>query len=103
MFNPTEAQHMRIIEDLKTLVRDAHALIQDTANDHQASSLEIKKSMTHKLNQAMEQLHHLEHCHREHLIHSTQKAHTYITNHPMQAVGISAAVGLMLGLLIKRN
>jgi len=103
MSTTTEAQRMQLVEDLKTLVRDAQSLIQSTANDYQASSEDIKNSMTHKLHQAMEQLHHLEHCHRERLMHSAQKAQTYVSNHPLQAVGISAAVGLLLGLLIKRN
>lgn len=99
----TDEQKMKLIDDLKTLVRDAKSLIPSTASDFKESAEEIKSSMNHKLNQAMEQIHYIEHCHREQLKHSAQKAQAYLSSHPLQAVGVSAFVGLLIGLLITKT
>lgn len=103
MSNMSDAQKMQIIEDLKIVVRDVQSLLHTTATDCKESSDDIKNTMTHKLSQAVEQIHQLEHFHRERLMHSVQKAQTYVASHPVQAVGVFAVVGVLIGLLIKRK
>ena len=98
-----EAQKNQLIHDLRAVVHDAQALAQFKSRDCKANSDELKKTLTEKLSHVMNQLHHMEFHSNEKIHHTAQKTEAYIDSHPWRALGISAGVGLLVGLLIKRR
>lgn len=98
-----EAQKIQLIHDLKTVIHDAQLLIQSKSHDCKVNSEELKKSMAQKLSDAIEQLHHIEFHTNEKINHAAQKTKAYVLYHPIKALGISAGVGLLIGILMKRR
>jgi ElaB/YqjD/DUF883 family membrane-anchored ribosome-binding protein len=98
-----EAKKIQLIHDLRTVIHDAQALMQSTPNECRVNADELKNSMEKKLNNALSQLHHMELNASEKITHSAIKAKDYIEHHPIQAIGMSAGVGVLIGLLIKNR
>lgn len=73
-----EAQKNQLIHDLRAVVHEAQALAQ-------SKSRECKANTDEKIR------------------HTAEKTEAYVQSHPMRALGISAGIGLLLGLLIKRH
>lgn len=98
-----EAQKNQLIHDLRAVVHDAQALAQSKSRECNANSDELKSTLSEKLNRAMNQLHHMEFHSSEKIRDAAQKTEAYVQSHPMRTLGISAGIGLLLGLLIKRR
>lgn len=98
-----EAKKIQLIHDLRAVIHDAQALMQSTPNECRINSDELKNSMEKKLNHALSQLQHMELHASEKIMHSAKQTKAYIEHHPIQAIGISAGVGVLIGLLIKHR
>jgi ElaB/YqjD/DUF883 family membrane-anchored ribosome-binding protein len=71
--------------------------------DDKGSVAALKQSVSDQLGKAMDRLHRLETHASDKLTHTAQSTQTYVQNHPLQAVGLSAALGLLVGLLARRR
>lgn len=98
-----EAQKIQLIHDLRTVIHDAQALMQSKSHDCKVNSDELKNSMAQKLSLAIDQLRHMEFHANEKINRAAQKTQTYVQCHPIKALGISAGVGLLIGILMKRR
>jgi ElaB/YqjD/DUF883 family membrane-anchored ribosome-binding protein len=103
MTDPYETQKMKLIHDLKTAVSDVQALMHAPSADDKGSIAALKQSVSDQLGKAMDRLHRLETHASDKLTHTAQSTQTYVQNHPLQAVGLSAALGLLVGLLARRR
>ena len=98
-----EAKKIQLIHDLRSVIHDAQELIQTKSNDYKIKPDEVKDSMTEKLNQAMDQLRRMELKANAKIENVTQQTENYVQHHPLKALGLSAGIGILIGLLIKRN
>ncbi len=98
-----ETQKMQLIHDLKTAVSDVQALMHAPSGDDTGSVAALKQSVSDQLGKAMERLHRLEAYASEKLTHTAVGAQNYVQGHPLQAVGLSACLGLLVGLLARRR
>ena len=96
-----ETKKNQLIHDLRAVIHDAQALMQSTPNECRVNSEELKNAMEKKLSHALNQLHQMELNTNEKITHSALQTKNYIEQHPLQAVGISAGIGVLIGLLIK--
>lgn len=103
MSDQLETRKVQLIHDLRTVIRDTQALMHAAMADGKDGSEMLKKTIASELGEAMERLQRLESDVSDAFRHSAQRTKHYVQTHPVQAVGISAGIGLLIGLWIKRR
>jgi ElaB/YqjD/DUF883 family membrane-anchored ribosome-binding protein len=96
----TKAQ---LIEEFKTLVADAEALLKATAKDTGASVSKVRARTEASLYAAKDKLEDLQGDLLEKGKAATKAADEYVHENPWKSVGIAAGLGLIVGLLISRR
>jgi ElaB/YqjD/DUF883 family membrane-anchored ribosome-binding protein len=93
----------RLFADLKTVVEDAEELLRATAGQTGEKIAAARERAEDSLYAARERLGEMQ----KELIDQTRElaesADSYVRKNPWQAVGIAAAAGLVVGLLITRR
>ena len=93
----------RILDDLRRVVDDAEGRMRETANVAGERAQDARSRAAESLRQARERLQGVE----EELVTRARDAakdtDRYVRDNPWQSIGISAGVGLLLGLLIGRR
>jgi len=91
------------MDDLTTLIRDAESLLKATAAETGGKVAEVRARAEESVRQARARLAGMEEEALERVRAAAGEADQYVRGNPWQAVGIAAAVGLVLGLLITRR
>jgi ElaB/YqjD/DUF883 family membrane-anchored ribosome-binding protein len=89
--------------DLKTLMRDAQALFAEAATVSGSKAEELRSKGMKLLDSAIDGAHHLQQAAVEKGKKIAHDTDTYVHEHPWRAIGISAAVGVLVGMLIARR
>jgi len=92
-----------LVEDLKTVMRDAEALIKATSAQTGEKILEVRARAEESLRVARERLSGLEDEALKRAREVADATEEYVRENPWQSVGIAAGVGLVLGILIARR
>ncbi|MEY2619423.1 MAG: hypothetical protein RL522_2425 [Pseudomonadota bacterium] len=103
MSDSLEARKMQLIHDLRTVIRDTQALLHASQDEGKSGLQDLKKSMSEELERTVERLRRMEAYASEAISHSAQEVKGYVQRHPVQAVGISAGIGLLIGILVRRR
>lgn len=90
----------KLLEDLQTVVTDAEALLKATANQAGEKVQEARARAEESLSVARERLAEMQESALERARELAVEGDEYVRENPWQAVGIAAAAGLVLGLLI---
>lgn len=98
-----QAETRRLMEDLRTVVQDAEALMSATAGEAGAGVREARQRAAESLEQARIRLEGLEDEVKARAREAARDADTYVHQHPWQSVGVAAAVGFLIGLLVSRR
>lgn len=93
----------KLLQDLQTVVDDAEALLKATANQAGEKVQEARARATQSLGAARERLAEMQHGAMRQAQEAIQSGDEYVHSHPWQAVGIAAGVGLLIGLLLRRD
>ena len=93
----------QLIDDLTAVVRDAESLLRATAAQTGDRVEEIRARAEETVRQAKARLAAVEEQALEQAKELAGDADDYVRGNPWQAVGIAAAVGLVLGLLMTRR
>ncbi len=93
----------RILEDLRRVVDDAEALLSATGDAAGEQAQAARTRTAESLHQARERLQGLEEEVVGRAKDAARDADRYVRDNPWQSVGIAAAVGLVLGVLISRR
>jgi ElaB/YqjD/DUF883 family membrane-anchored ribosome-binding protein len=101
MAEPVSAD--KLIEDLHVVVRDAEDLLKATASQAGEKIQQARARAEESVRQAKERLAGLEDEALARARAVANDADQYVRAKPWQAVGVAAAVGLVLGLLIGRR
>ncbi len=89
--------------DLKTLMRDAQALLDEAASAGGAKAEELRSKGLKMLDHAIDRAHELQDAalrQGRKIAHDTDE---YVHEHPWRAIGIAGAVGVLIGMLIARR
>jgi ElaB/YqjD/DUF883 family membrane-anchored ribosome-binding protein len=103
MSEVTAAQTERLMSDLKVVIADAEALLKSTAGDVSESMADARSRIESRLIEAKANLLQLQQSATLHAKAAGRAADEYVHEHPWQAVGIAAGIGLVVGLLIGRR
>lgn len=94
-----EANIEKIMADLKTLSRDAEALMQATAGQAGEKAGELRDRLAAALESAKATCHQVE----AKAIAGAKVADKTIREHPYESIGVAFGVGLLIGVLVGRR
>lgn len=93
----------RLVEDLKTVMNDAEALIKATSAQTGEKIQEVRARAEESLRQAKVRLTAAEEEALRRARELADATEEYVRDNPWQSVGIAAGIGLVLGILISRR
>jgi ElaB/YqjD/DUF883 family membrane-anchored ribosome-binding protein len=98
-----EATTQKLMEDLRAVIADAEALMAATVNTAGTEVREAREKAEETLEQARARLASFETELQAHAKAALGDADAYVHENPWQSIGIAAAIGLVLGVLIGRR
>src|SRR3954465_9217761 len=93
----------KLITDLRVLIGDAEELLKATANQAGEQVAALRKRIEESLKEGKETLADAEEVFLDTTKDAAETAPAYVQKNPWSALGIAAGVGLVLGLLIRRD
>lgn len=99
----TEASTQKLMDDLRAVVADAEALMAATQDAATSQVREARARAAESLEQARARLESLEDEVTTRAKEAASDADRWVRENPWQTVGIAAAAGFLVGLLISRR
>lgn len=93
----------RLVEDLKTVMHDAEALLKVTSAQTGEKIQEVRARAEESLRNAKVRLTEVEEEALRRARELADATEEYVRDNPWQSVGIAAGIGLVLGILISRR
>jgi ElaB/YqjD/DUF883 family membrane-anchored ribosome-binding protein len=90
----------QLLEDFDKVVRDTEALLRSLASVSGDKALALRDSVEANLNSAKARLRDLQGAAVDKATGAAREADTYVHENPWTAVGLAAAVGVIVGLVI---
>jgi len=98
-----ETSREKIVSDLKTLITDAEELLKATATQAGDKITVARQRIEQSLIEGRKSLADAERALVERSREAVDIADDYVRENPWSAIGIAAAVGLVIGLLVRRT
>jgi ElaB/YqjD/DUF883 family membrane-anchored ribosome-binding protein len=98
-----EVTQEKLAADLKAVVTSAEELLKVTADQAGEGYANARKKAEHTLRAAKDQLADLEHDAVNRAKYAAKATDEFVHDKPWQAIGIGAAVGMVVGMLIRRH
>ena len=98
-----DANMQAVRSDLKNLMRDAQSLFAEATAAGGSKADELRAKAMKMLYNAIDHAHEIQHISIEKGKKMAHDTDAYVHEHPWRAIGISAAVGLVIGMLIARR
>lgn len=92
-----------LVADLKTVMRDAEALIKATSTQTGEKIQEVRARAEESLRQARERVSVVEEEALKRAREVADATEEYVRENPWQSLGIAAGIGLVLGILLSRR
>jgi ElaB/YqjD/DUF883 family membrane-anchored ribosome-binding protein len=99
----SEPSTRKLMEDLRTVVADAEALLNATAHDASDKARDARQRATGSVEQARKRLEELEADLAARAKAAADDAGRYVKDNPWQSIGIAAGVGVVIGLILARR
>jgi ElaB/YqjD/DUF883 family membrane-anchored ribosome-binding protein len=99
----SESSTRELMDDLRNVVADAEALLAATAHDASDRAREARSRTSDSLEQARKRLEDLESEIKARATAAADEADAFVRGNPWRAVGIAAAVGVLVGVLLGRR
>jgi ElaB/YqjD/DUF883 family membrane-anchored ribosome-binding protein len=103
MNDDATASREQLLEDMRTVIADAEALLQATAGEARAEVDQTRSRVLGSIESAKARLSALDDSVREHAKEATKAADDFVKDNPWRAVGIAAVVGVIAGVMIARR
>ena len=103
MSEATSAAREQLLADLRTVVADSEELLQATAGDLDARATAARAKVQESLKTAKSKIADLDAEMIDRIQDAAKATDQYVHEHPWGAVGIAAAAGLLVGVLIARR
>jgi ElaB/YqjD/DUF883 family membrane-anchored ribosome-binding protein len=93
----------KLMDDLKTVVADAEALMAATASDASERARDARKRATESVGHARARLDALEAQLKARATEAADQADRYVHDNPWQVIAVAAGVGALVGILLGRR
>jgi ElaB/YqjD/DUF883 family membrane-anchored ribosome-binding protein len=103
MSNGTDVSREKLASDLRIVVADAEELLRVTAGQMGEKAVVARERIQESLRVAKDKLARAEEAVIDKTKAAARATDDYVHDHPWGAVGIAAAVGLVIGMLISRR
>jgi ElaB/YqjD/DUF883 family membrane-anchored ribosome-binding protein len=103
MTNDTDVSREKLASDLRVVVADAEELLRATAGQMGEKAVIARERIQESLRAAKDKLSRAEEAVVDKTKAAARATDDYVHEHPWGAVGIAAAVGLVIGMLISRR
>lgn len=103
MSNGTDLSREKLASDFKVVVADAEELLRATAGQMGEKAVVARERIQESLRVAKDKLAQAEEAVVDKTKAAARATDDYVHDHPWGAVGIAAAVGLVIGMLISRR
>lgn len=98
-----ENRTSEMLDESQELLQDAEQLLAQAAAAGGSEAQALYARVAERLRVAKGQIIHAEEQVVKHAKHAAKVTDNYVHEHPWQAVGIAAAVGVLVGMLISRR
>lgn len=99
----SEVTTHKLMEDLKTVVADAEALMAATAGDASERAHTARQRAAASVANARARIHSLEEQIKARATATAQQADHYVHENPWQSIAVAAGVGAIIGILLARR
>jgi ElaB/YqjD/DUF883 family membrane-anchored ribosome-binding protein len=99
----SQANTRKLMEDLRTVVADAESLLTATAHDVSEKARDARQRASGSVEQARKRLEELEEELTARAKAAAEDAGRYVKDNPWQSIGIAAAIGVVVGLILGRR
>jgi ElaB/YqjD/DUF883 family membrane-anchored ribosome-binding protein len=96
-------QSQKLAADVRILVNDAEELIRATAAETGDKMVELRRRMQQAVNDIRPQMASIESAVTEKVTSAASCTDAYVRDNPWTSIGISAGIGVVVGLLIGRR
>ena len=103
MSNGTDVSREKLATDLRVVIADAEELLRATAGQVGEKAVVARERIQESLRVAKDKLAQAEEAVIDRTKAAARATDDYVHDHPWGAVGIAAAVGLVVGMLISRR
>jgi ElaB/YqjD/DUF883 family membrane-anchored ribosome-binding protein len=103
MSNGTDVSREKLASDLRVVIADAEELLRATAGQMGEKAVVARERIQESLRVAKDKLARAEEAVMDKTKAAARATDDYVHDHPWGAVGIAAAVGLVVGMLISRR
>ena len=103
MSDATTAAREQLLSDLRAVVADSEELLKATAGDLDERAAAARARVQDSLRAARERIATLDEEMVDRLQDAAKATDRYVHEHPWGAVGIAAAAGLLVGVLVSRR
>ena len=103
MSNDTDISRDKLASDLRIVIADAEELLRATAGQMGEKAVVARERIQESLRSAKDKLARAEEVMVDKTKAAARATDDYVHDHPWGAVGIAAAVGLVMGMLISRR
>ena len=103
MSNDTEVSREKLSADLRIVIADAEELLRATAGQMGEKAVVARERIQESMRVAKDKLARAEEVMVDKTKAAARATDDYVHDHPWGAVGIAAAVGLVMGMLISRR
>jgi ElaB/YqjD/DUF883 family membrane-anchored ribosome-binding protein len=103
MTTETRAATDKLVADMKAVIADAEDLMHATANQAGEKVTAARARAQESLRAAKEELRRLEEIAEDRARAAVKATDEYVHQNPWQSVGIAAAIGVVIGMLIGRR
>jgi len=101
--NDNPANRDKLVQDMRTVISDAEDLLRATANQAGERIAVARERIQDSLHQAKVKLAEAEAVVSERAKQAARYTDEYVHDNPWKAIGVAAAIGLLLGLLMSRR
>jgi len=99
----SDSARARLIEDFSAVLAEAEEMLKRAASETGDKARDLRSQVESKLLTAKLRLQELEGQAVEHAKAAARATDDYVHENPWQAIGVAAAVGLLVGLVISRR
>jgi ElaB/YqjD/DUF883 family membrane-anchored ribosome-binding protein len=103
MSNDTDVSREKLSADLRVVIADAEELLRATAGQMGEKAVVARERIQESMRVAKDKLARAEEAMVDKTKAAARATDDYVHDHPWGAVGIAAAVGLVMGMLISRR
>ena len=103
MSNTTTTDKEQLVQDLKAVIHDTQELLRISADHVGDNAQELRERVSKRLNQAINDLQQLQTEAVEKVKAAGHATDEFVHENPWTSIGISAGLGLILGLIVSRR